>query len=278
MLWNHGTPGDVVSAAINAGLPFQGEIGRRRLRGSIMVAGESGRRRHPGRAVKEPAGARAASGCVGVSILTGSRCELLRRTVDALMRHSPAVLTTSKVVMLINGADAETCEFAAGLDFLDECIRHDGPIMPIGQASSLLAHRLVADPTVKLVLHLQDDWEAQGLDDGWLDRASQILECDPQVGQVRLRHRDEPVLATHMLTGRPIRWEERPGYVRAESAHFTLNPSLIRAADVNRVFPCITERHAQAKFLQTGMAVAQLVPGVFRHLGHKQSLRGRLRR
>jgi glycosyltransferase involved in cell wall biosynthesis len=210
---------------------------------------------------------------LGIGLLTGGRLSLLRRTIDSLLRQCPGLLEESVVVALLNGDDPETAAFLEGLPFIDEQLRHGPGVLPIGAATSLLMETLARRPEIGTILHLEDDWVAQGEGAGWLERGRRILDEMPGVGQVRLRHAEEKVLTRHMVTGRPLCWERRQGFLLAASAHFTFNPSLIRAAEVPAVFPCGSETEAQRRFLKTGLATAQLLPGVFRHTGGEQSRR-----
>jgi hypothetical protein len=109
------------------------------------------------------------------------------------------------------------------------------------------------------------------MDEEALVRAAAHLE-DKMVGQVRVRHRSERCLTRHMITGSPIFWRPHDGDLRGQ-AHFTFNPALIRADLVDHVFPARDERHAQHRFLRTGLEVVQLEPGVFTHSGTHRSRR-----
>lgn len=146
-------------------------------------------------------------------------------------------------------------------------------ILPIGDATSRLIAAVVERPGVRHVLHLEDDWEAEPSDPAWLKAARGLLDAQPAIGQVRLRHSEEPVLPYHMLTRRPIRWSHQGAFRLSPEAHFTFNPSLLRAADVRRIFPCHSEFEAQRQFLRARFSTAQLVPGVFRHIGKDRSHR-----
>jgi hypothetical protein len=70
-----------------------------------------------------------------------------------------------------------------------------------------------------------------------------------------------------MVSGLPIRWEEADGHLLSPSAHWTFNPSLIRAGDAGVAWPAADEAAAQRRFLRSGMWTAQLTPGTFRHIG-----------
>lgn len=215
---------------------------------------------------------------VAITILTGGRPHLLRRTLDSLQHCAPGLIEQHPLFVMINGGDAETHAVVAQLPFVHRCLVHETGILPIGVAVSALAAEAAALDGAQYILHLEDDWETHAVEQGWLHRARQVLDAHPHIGQVRLRHRGEPVLHQHMLTRRPIVWTQRNGFMSAPSAHYTFNPSLIRTVDVPRIFPSASEVEAQARFLSTRMAVAQLLPGVFRHIGAEDSLRLRLKR
>lgn len=217
-----------------------------------------------------PAGpARVDASDVAVTILTGRRPDMLSSTVAALREDAPGLLESAHVTVFHNGGDAATARLVDGYEWMDRKIAHDGPMLPIGEATSRLFSGL---PDRPYHLHLQDDWTCATLADDWLDTARAVL-ADPSVGQVRLRHHSEEVSPRHMVTGQPIRWS-RQGGALVGGAHFTLNPALTRTGDASLVFPAADERHAMRRFHDTGMHAAQLVPGVFHHAGRDRSLLG----
>ncbi len=214
---------------------------------------------------------------LGIAILTGDRLPLLRSTLDAFQLAWPKLLDASYVMMLINGPDRATLEHAGGLDFVDDLVAYPNGVLTIGAATSYLMAAMLGRPGVSHVLNLQDDWEACSLDAAGLRRAQEVLDGDPGIGQVRLRHRSDAVLGRHMVTGRPMAWREADGYLDAV-AHFTLNPSLVREADLPKIFPAQSEADAQRRFHDAGLRVAQLSPGLFRHTGQTQSRKAALGR
>jgi hypothetical protein len=204
---------------------------------------------------------------IAVSLLAGGRPHLLSRTVESLARTLPRLLERARVTAFINGDDSESSRFVAGLPFVDRVIRHPGRRLPIGPAASHVIAQALRPCDARYLLHLEDDWEVCTQDDTWLRRAVTILDGEPRIGQVRLRHRGDRVRRRHMVTAQLIRWEERAGYLLSESAHWTFNPSLIRASDAPAAWPADDEATAQRSFLRSGLWTAQLTPGVFRHLG-----------
>jgi predicted O-methyltransferase YrrM len=209
---------------------------------------------------------------VVVTILTGGRPGLLASTLEAVRAVAPGLLETAHVHLLDNGpADGSGAVLDAHKDVLD-VIEH-GDEQPIGEAVTHLAEAAAASGRAYW-LHLEDDWAATPDHAGWLDAARRILADNPQVHQVRLRHDTEQVLGRHMHTRRPLRWDDRGDWRYAPEAHWTLNPTLVRAADIHRVWPAVGERQAQAHAHDAGMrGVAQLTPGVFVHTGGDVSRR-----
>ena len=209
---------------------------------------------------------------LGIGVLTGGRPHLLRLTLDSFAAAAPRVLRDSYVRVHVNGHDPASEEYVRGLDFVDH-VAVSRRRLPVGPATSRLMTETAAARGVRYVLHLEDDWAAGTLATGWLRRGLEVLRSEPDIGQVRLRHRSDPVLARHMITQQPIVWEPDGPVLRSPSAHFTFNPSLIRAKDLDRLFPCDGERAAQQAFVRAGLRSAQLSPGVFRHIGGGASLR-----
>lgn len=207
---------------------------------------------------------------VAVTILTGGRPDLLARTVAQVQVCAPGLLESAHVTVLHNGADPETADLLDGYAWIDaRAVREDR--LPIGQAVSEL---FAALPDRPFLLHLEDDWAAATLVDGWLDAARTVLE-DPRIGQVRLRHRSCPVRDRNLVTGLPIVWTPVAPTMLAGNGHFTLNPAVMRTSDVPKVWPAAGEEAAMRRFHATGMLAAQATPGVFRHLGEGRSLHAR---
>lgn len=210
---------------------------------------------------------------VALTLLTGNRPHLLAETLRRLKQQVPRLLAEAVVIVMVNGRDDQTRRLLQRVTYIDQWVDHAGSVLPVGTATSRLLQKVQAFKQVDYVLHLEDDWGFKGGGLDWLDQARCLLRALPQVGQVRLRHVSEQVLNHHMITGAPIVWQQRGAFRISPAAHFTFNPSLVRSADIAKIFPVTGERQAQAKFLKQGWATAQLVPGQFSHLGEVQSLR-----
>lgn len=206
-----------------------------------------------------------------VTLLTGRRPDLATRTLDALDRHAPGLLERARFVVLHNGSDEETAvALDEWRDRADEWHR-TGALLPIGPATGYLARRVTASGASRW-LHLEDDWQALGRSDDWLERAGAILDAHPEVAQVRLRDDRERVLARHMTEGHPLEWRDLDGYRLSPDAHATHNPALWRADLAAVAYPADQERTMQRNLRRAGWrASAQIVPGEFRHLGDRDA-------
>lgn len=213
---------------------------------------------------------------VAITIVTGGRPALLARTLSSILATCPGLLQTAHVAVLHTGPDEDrergftTGELLEGeASWIDVVTRLDDRL-DVGQAAGAM---LGFPPPRPYTLHLEDDWVACTADTTWLDRARRVLTEHPDIHQVRLRHTAEPVMRKHMITRRPLHWAAGPYGTRVAAAHYTLNPSLMRSDEVAQLWPADTENGAARQFYNLGWKVAQMEPGVFRHIGDGQSLR-----
>lgn len=222
---------------------------------------------------------------LAITILTGGRPRLFKRTVDHLKKNALGVLQDAHVVMLVNGADDMTMRIARATPHVDDLIVSEAkPLLTIGAAVSRLMEAV--PPSVRYVLHLEDDWEC--VRPGWFERARWLLDRHPKIGQVRMRLHVSAAVPTqavsryNMVTKRLIKWEDHRtslGWTfREGDGHFTFNPALVRREILPVVYPCDGELDAAQKFYRTRLRTAQLMPGYFRHIGGSDSLRERLGR
>lgn len=198
-----------------------------------------------------------------IGVLTGLRPELLAATLEAFSSKQPDLWQEATRVVVHNTGDRATQEVLDEFDWDDRLTLH-GELRSIAEASQhLLA--LADDAGEEYFLRLEDDWEATGA--AWWDDAVDLLKTS---GQVRLRRSDEKVLADHRITKKPIVWKvQQGGHLWSRSAHYTHNPSLMRTDDAVSLSGYADEIDAARRYLDAGWASSQLVPGVFRHLGHR---------
>jgi hypothetical protein len=209
---------------------------------------------------------------VALTILTGRRPALLARTLAALPLE---LLAAAHVVVLHNGGDDETARVLVPyLPVIDRLHVHPRELLPIGEAASLLA-MLALDSGKPLTCRLEDDWETASPGVEWLAWGRAILLEDPEVFEVRLRLASMPCWSKHAITGTPIVWRDH-GHYRTAEGHLSIAPTLCRTADLPRIFPAEGEKDAMRKAHAAGLRrIAQLVPGVFEHIGDGESLRAK---
>ena len=211
-----------------------------------------------------------------ITILTGRRPRHLEDTFISLHKRAPGLLDSAFLCVLHQGKDPETSEMLWRRVELIDYMEERGEIWPIGQATSHLAE-LAQTSGRKFWLHLEDDWRLITTKEGWLDESRNILETRPGVGQVRMRHFGDPVLARHMITQQPIRWAPRDGHLESR-AHWTFNPTLMRVRDIPKIYPVEGELEAMRQAAAADMDLtAHLYPGVWVHTGDDASLRVKTR-
>ena len=128
-----------------------------------------------------------------------------------------------------------------------------------GQRRLNMFGSLARQPGVRHVLYLDDHWSQSTLDAGWLARALQILEGQPDVEQVSLRHLVDVGVAGNA--------GQQPF-----TASFTGEPSLLRAnrlgialqSELARSRPRTSSSRSGAELEPAPLWTVQLSPGVFR--------------
>lgn len=220
---------------------------------------------------------------VALTILTARRPHLLGQQLDSLRAHAPGLLDTAQVFVMHNSARVDDPITASMIDVL-RCAKLESTTMrPIGPALTSL-ELMTRRSGAKYWLHLEDDWAVATVAAGWLNHAQQLLDGPIRsldFAQVRLRHYSEPVLGRHMVTRRPLTL--RPvtqyavPYLVYDDSHLTFNPFLARVGALTGLFPTSGEHEFQGNAHALGYRrVAQLYPGVFRHIGGgAESLRER---
>lgn len=204
-----------------------------------------------------------------VTILTGKRAVVLDNSIQSILKNCPKIFD-EKVIIFNNAGDRETKDVIAKYNFFDRVIENFG-VLSIGEAISLLASAVYTDKH-KYWLSMEDDFICTG---DQLELAKQILNDNPEVGQVRLRRADDGGLPYHMVTKQTLVWQKKGDYKTAH-AHRTFNNSLTRVADIPKCFPCTGEKHCQTLWHEAGMhVVAQIIPGMFKHDDKGNSLRNK---
>jgi hypothetical protein len=191
-----------------------------------------------------------------VTLLTGRRPDLLAKTLASLEGSN------LEIDFFVNGADPESLQVVHDSGRVNGL--HTWPEwLGIGAAMSRVAEWVQGEDGYWL--HLEDDWElTEPLD---LSTAQTFLDEHPEVGQIRLRRRDDGASHRNYLTKRRINWQGEG--IKIGNAHATWNPALQRTSAA-QVYPVTGEVDFMRKMPQIN---AQTNPGHFRHLGEGRSLR-----
>lgn len=191
-----------------------------------------------------------------VTLLTGRRPDLLAKTLASLEGSG------IEPDIFVNGADPESLQVVHDSGIVNGL--HTWPEwLGIGAAMSRVAEWVQGEDGYWL--HLEDDWELTNPLD--LSTAQAFLDEHPEVGQVRLRRRDDGASHRNYLTKRRINWQGEG--IKIGNAHATWNPALQRTSAA-QVYPVTGEVDFMRKMPQIN---AQTNPGHFRHLGEGRSLR-----
>jgi hypothetical protein len=177
------------------------------------------------------------------------------------------------VIALHNSGDTETRDILNQypIDLVYTVL--DG-LWTIGRASSEL-FKITSTERRSFTLHLQDDWECQDRNSQWWTDAMQLLDTDPVIGQVRLRlTREQTMINSLDVDGKKVSWSDFKGHRLSRRAAWTLNPFIMRTHELPTSIK--DERDGMVQFSKKRQSVAQLVPGVFKHIGDKgESLKAR---
>jgi GT2 family glycosyltransferase len=191
-----------------------------------------------------------------VTLLTGRRPDLLAKTLASLEGSG------IEIDFFVNGADTESLQVVHDSGIVNS-LHHWPEWLGIGAAMNRVAEHVAGEDGYWL--HLEDDWELTRPID--IRTAQAFLDDHPEVGQVRLRRRDDGASHRHYLTKRRINWQGEG--IKIGNAHATWNPALQRTSAA-QVYPVTGEVDFMRKMPQIN---AQTDPGHFRHLGEGRSLR-----
>lgn len=212
-------------------------------------------------------------------MLTGRRLPLLRDTLSSL-RRTVGDLGLAHVIVYLNGKDDETDAYVRSLPYVTHYLYRATPNPePIGNAVSRLVE--LVPSMSRYHMHLEDDWRCVAENGTFILDAMTLLERRSDVGQIRMRLASEKVLKHHLITkaGAPWKDETYAGIkYRTAKLHFTFNPSLVRVADLPKIYPANHENVAMERYMKHFTKIAQLVPGAFRHTGDDASLRAKMGR
>ena len=141
-----------------------------------------------------------------------------------------------------------------------------------------------------LVMHLQDDWLSTEPLTHYFEKDPfgryensygifDFFEKFPNAGYIRLRSNVwSKVSNEHRITKRPIKWKywgtkyPKIGRIITSNAHFTFNPTIIKASVMKNLLPVDEELDAMIKYHDMGLVTAQLRANCFMHIGDNRAI------
>jgi predicted O-methyltransferase YrrM len=165
------------------------------------------------------------------------------------------LLTSSHVVVVDRGEPGRSLPRTAAR-FVDELLPAKGRLP---RRRLKMFDLLARQPGVRHVLYLDDRWSQSTLDGGWLARALQILEGQPDVEQVSLRHLVEVGVAGN-AGQQPLTasFGGEPCLLRADRLGVALQSELARSR------PRTSSSRTGAELEPAPLWTIQLAPGAFR--------------
>lgn len=202
--------------------------------------------------VHDPAGNGATPRRLGIGILRSGD----RGWWDHMERDLGGQLLASSHVVVVDRGEPGRSLPRAAARFVDELLPANGTL-PLRRLK--MFDLLARQPGVRHVLYLDDRWSQSTLDAGWLARALQLLEGQPDVEQVSLRHLVEVGVAGNSGQ-QPL------------TASFSGEPCLLRAdrlgialqSEWARSHPRRSSSRSGAALEPAPLWTVQLSPGVFR--------------
>jgi hypothetical protein len=202
--------------------------------------------------VPDPAGHGATPRRLGIGILGRGD----RRWWDHVERDLGGQLLASSHVVVVDRGEPGRSLPRAAARFVDELLPANGTLPP---RRLKMFDLLARQPDVRQVLYLDDRWSQSTLDAGWLARALQILEDQPDVEQVSLRHLvDVGVAGNAGQQPRTASFSGEPCLLRADRLGIALQSEWARS------HPRRSSSRSGAALEPAPLWTVQLAPGVFR--------------
>jgi hypothetical protein len=123
----------------------------------------------------------------------------------------------------------------------------------------------------EFILFLEDDWVCRIPLDSYLPRIYRMFLQHPRVGTLRLRNVKDPVATVNHVSGEALstgKWEDT---FLIGNYHYVFNPHLVRARLARRLIPAAGEHHAQILYHRQHLQGAQLMDGMFDHIGKERA-------
>lgn len=210
---------------------------------------------------------------IPIGILTYKRAEYLKRTLESFLDWNRSKLDVFPLTLLVQGGlDKETKSVIERYDsFLNKVlISKDNSGCAKGY-NEVMGHVLLRE--TELVMHLQDDWESRDSLSKYIDEIVDLFKEHGDIGYIRLRawRLGTRVCGQNRITRKGISYDKVTKNIAKTTAHFTLNPTIIRSSVLKQMLPISKELDAMHKYHSLDMKAAQLYANCFRHIGEARA-------
>lgn len=211
---------------------------------------------------------------IPVGILTYKRSEYLKRTIESFLDLNVDRLEMFPLILLVQGGYDKETDLV-----IDRYYRFFNRILiskeNLGCAegyNEVMGYTLLR--RTELVMHLQDDWESRDSLSAHIDEIIDLFKHHKDVGYIRLRawRLGTRVCGKNRITREGISYDKVSESIAKTTAHFTLNPTIIRSSVLKQMLPIKKELDAMSKYHALDMKAAQLFANCFRHIGAARAL------
>jgi len=211
---------------------------------------------------------------IPIGILTYRRPEYLKRTIESFLDLNSDRLDMFPLLLLIQGGYDKETDLA-----IEQFKKHIYRIYiseeNLGCAAGynkVMGYALSRE--TDLVMHLQDDWESRESLSKYIDEIINVFEEHQDIGYMRLRawRLGTRVCGKNRITREGIKYDSVSENIAKSTAHFTLNPTIIRSVVLRKMLPITKELNAMHKYHELNMKAAQLYANCFRHIGADRAM------
>jgi len=210
---------------------------------------------------------------IPVGILTYKRAEYLKRTIESFLDLNSDRLEMFPLILLVQGGYDKETELIIEkyYHFFNRTLISRENLGCAEGYNEVMGYTLLR--RTELVMHLQDDWESRESLSKHIDEIIDLFKAHEDIGYIRLRAwgLGTRVCGRNRITREGISYDKVSENIAKTTAHFTLNPTIIRSSVLKQMLPITKELDAMGKYHSLDMKAAQLFANCFRHIGEARA-------
>lgn len=207
---------------------------------------------------------------IPVLIVTYKRPTLFKKTLESFLKLNRGNLDRFLITVLVQGdRDEDTVKTIH--KYKSQLYDVICPGVNLGCAGGygfLIKEALETD--LPYLIYLQDDFLSNESLSNYLNQIIELLENSNDIGCIRLRSIKDRVNAYNIVSRKKIKYKKTVGNVAIGNAHFTFNPTIVKASILKSIIPITSERDAMEKYQRMGLKTGQLLAECFSHIGHER--------